>query len=926
MKRKIIGIFVCMLFIISAISGISVKVTKNVLDKSITNSDEKQNQEEHKNTDILLTDMSYAKHSSSSYFSCKDVVEHPLSSGKLVTVVIIEPSDGITVYDRELHVRGYADTVYEEKINALEWSWGWDGGSYNDPKEPISPCDHLDFWINISGIYLGWNTVTVTIYSTSGYDTASVSVKYVDDVNPVVHITSPNDGDIFDEYNINVISESEDAGSGIMEVGLEWTWSDGSKTLTEEMDKPYSWVKMTYGVSLYSGENTFVATAKDLAGNEGASYSITVTKLPPPPEPYVISPSNDGQLYDPECDIVTATPNSLLRDDFGDYIYVSAVDLNDQAEIQSTTFEYSRNGHTWTTIGIDNYGGFEGEYFEGGENRKIGTEGWSYDWDVSDLAEGYYYIKATMTDVYERSVSTEKQIYYYPTPPIPSFITPQPYDSISGTFEFVVDCDYLSINIFDLGILMAPKNAPFKKKVGTEKQTNVGPNGDDGENRYCLPTAIKNCLDYFVNEEGDKQLLPELPWKSSDKNLDDVDKDGEANIAMARALAENLSTDKNSGVASLSLIKGETKKYETSPIVKEGIEKYLKGRGRGPNDEDGYEVTTFGTKWIKVGANDFRPIGTEITWEEYEKNLRICEDVIFSLHPINQFTGDWDDATISLGGHGLTARAGLSKYIPGDEKNPDTHIIALIDPSPNRPDAPKTPAQMYWKNKTLTVEGKKVTVPVLKDLMYRNVYYFINGMWVISPKNKKERLSGSESIYSNLGSDTNGADGWSVAFDTTTVPDGNYVISAKLIDDHGYIGENTIIVKIENTNNPPTVPEKPTGPKSGKVGTKYTYSSKATDPDSGDEIYYLFDWGDENFSYLGPYNSGETVEASHQWNESGNYEIKVIARDKIGTFSDEWSDPVSTRVPRSKTSNISFLKLLEKYPIIYKLFQRFLHF
>ncbi|MCD6108537.1 MAG: hypothetical protein J7J89_03585, partial [Thermoplasmata archaeon] len=59
------------------------------------------------------------------------------------------------------------------------------------------------------------------------------------------------------------------------------------------------------------------------------------------------------------------------------------------------------------------------------------------------------------------------------------------------------------------------------------------------------------------------------------------------------------------------------------------------------------------------------------------------------------------------------------------------------------------------------------------------------------------------------------------------------------------------------------------------------------------------DWGDgTNSGWLGPYNSGETVEASHSWSEKGEYSIKVKAKD-INGLESEWSDPLVISMPLS---------------------------
>jgi hypothetical protein len=83
-------------------------------------------------------------------------------------------------------------------------------------------------------------------------------------------------------------------------------------------------------------------------------------------------------------------------------------------------------------------------------------------------------------------------------------------------------------------------------------------------------------------------------------------------------------------------------------------------------------------------------------------------------------------------------------------------------------------------------------------------------------------------------------------------------------------------------NNPPNTPNKPSGPITGYTNTSYGYSTKTADPDN-DQVYYLFDWGDGTSSgWVGPYNSGATVSASHSWDKPGTYEIKVKAKEHHG--------------------------------------------
>jgi hypothetical protein len=71
----------------------------------------------------------------------------------------------------------------------------------------------------------------------------------------------------------------------------------------------------------------------------------------------------------------------------------------------------------------------------------------------------------------------------------------------------------------------------------------------------------------------------------------------------------------------------------------------------------------------------------------------------------------------------------------------------------------------------------------------------------------------------------------------------------------------------------------------------FTYSLSTTDSD-GDQVWYKWYWNDkinETSDWIGPYDSGDTVTASHIWDEQGDYNIKVKAKDIHGEES-EWSD------------------------------------
>jgi hypothetical protein len=103
------------------------------------------------------------------------------------------------------------------------------------------------------------------------------------------------------------------------------------------------------------------------------------------------------------------------------------------------------------------------------------------------------------------------------------------------------------------------------------------------------------------------------------------------------------------------------------------------------------------------------------------------------------------------------------------------------------------------------------------------------------------------------------------------------------------------------------------GPSSGKINVEQTYTTSTTDLD-GDNLCYIFDWGDgTNSGWLGPYNSGEEIQASHIWTKKGDYSIKVKAKDIHGTQSG-WSSIHSFSTPRAFLfENAFLLKILQRF-------------
>jgi hypothetical protein len=141
-------------------------------------------------------------------------------------------------------------------------------------------------------------------------------------------------------------------------------------------------------------------------------------------------------------------------------------------------------------------------------------------------------------------------------------------------------------------------------------------------------------------------------------------------------------------------------------------------------------------------------------------------------------------------------------------------------------------------------------------------------------------------------------------------------------------GFNTIpyqaSISVGNPNEPPETPQKPTGESNGDAGTVYTYSTQTTDV-NGDDVYYMWDWGDGNFSeWLGPFASGAEATADHSWAVKGMYPVKVKAKDGSGAESG-WSDPLDVTMPVKISFGTRFIGFLEHFfPRLFSLLEHFL--
>jgi len=132
----------------------------------------------------------------------------------------------------------------------------------------------------------------------------------------------------------------------------------------------------------------------------------------------------------------------------------------------------------------------------------------------------------------------------------------------------------------------------------------------------------------------------------------------------------------------------------------------------------------------------------------------------------------------------------------------------------------------------------------------------------------------------------------------------------KTIEEWQAFGDPSLLIGSDSLS--PEKPETPKGPSTGNIKIEHTYNTTTTDPE-GDEIYYLFDWGNGEFSgWIGPYPSGEKAFTTYQWSQKGDYQIRVKAKDIHGSMS-EWSDSIPITMSKEKRIiNQNLIDILEK--------------
>jgi hypothetical protein len=171
---------------------------------------------------------------------------------------------------------------------------------------------------------------------------------------------------------------------------------------------------------------------------------------------------------------------------------------------------------------------------------------------------------------------------------------------------------------------------------------------------------------------------------------------------------------------------------------------------------------------------------------------------------------------------------------------------------------------------------------------------------------------------------------WSKLWADPYIGSHEYGRSIQVVNEYIYLSGGTLpqpfdflLLKCDLEGEPgnmnPNIPSIPSGPTRGKAGEEIAYSTSATDGDD-EQVRFLFDWGEGNTTLSEWVASGATASVSHVWAASGEYEIRVKARDEKGGES-EWSEPLSVTMPKAKpvTTPLILERLCEHFLLLARL-------
>jgi hypothetical protein len=142
-------------------------------------------------------------------------------------------------------------------------------------------------------------------------------------------------------------------------------------------------------------------------------------------------------------------------------------------------------------------------------------------------------------------------------------------------------------------------------------------------------------------------------------------------------------------------------------------------------------------------------------------------------------------------------------------------------------------------------------------------------------------------------------------------------------DDHEYysIYFQTLDISFgteDESPDPPVI----SGPPSGRIDTEYTYEFSTIDYQN-DSVYIMIDWGDDEITnWIGPLDSGDSIQRNHSWSVGDSYALRAKAKDDHGTES-LWAN-FEISMTKNKQISMNLFDFLSNYIRIFSFIKQFI--
>jgi hypothetical protein len=387
-----------------------------------------------------------------------------------------------------------------------------------------------------------------------------------------------------------------------------------------------------------------------------------------------------------------------------------------------------------------------------------GEGGWSIEWEIGYLVEGFYLLNALMVDTGGNEGTTELMVHYDPTPPKLTFSEPPFTEIISGIHIFSLDLDGDDLVHLTLDYINGSRSHLDQQGLGDADQGDVGttitqgtPQTDDDVNNFCGPTAAANAL--WRLGQNDPRVISN-PSGGQHNNATEV----------AEELGDDMDTDEENGTSTDGMTNG--------------LREYLEDR----NLTDDYEVKPYVPQVLPDGRIVGKPWWSQF-WLEIARHEAV---VVLKVKPGK----DGDVGTSDDIGH----------YQTGKDADHVKKEVSFRDPKGPTDETGKVKAlpknngfEAVWFDKN--GDGK---VNVCED-------WYLLAMWAVSPKTAFawELQLGPERNWITAWEDKDSTDGLNVSWNTSEVKDGYYLLRATVIDGKGNVGSNFTRVYVNNNHPSP---------------------------------------------------------------------------------------------------------------------------